>query len=110
LNLIVTLSVYAIIKWCGEWDSNPNLPVKNNYFGKDIIFCRWKKLATYKQIQNYVYVKYCVKIKTCWIADIKDAHGLVKRPAPNRKGERRYPCPLKYRDMIEDALKYYKMI
>jgi len=67
-------------------------------------------LTTYKQIQEYVAKKYGVTVKTCWIADVKDTHGLVKRPAPSRKGERKNPCPLKYRDMIEDALRYFRMI
>lgn len=68
------------------------------------------KLATYKQIQDYVYNKYCVKIKTSWIADVKDFHGLVKRVAPNRIGEKTNPCPSKHKDKIEDALKYFEMI
>lgn len=68
------------------------------------------RLATYKQVQEYVAEKYAVTIKTCWIADVKDTHGLVKRPAPNREGERKNPCPLKYWDMIEDALRYFELI
>jgi len=68
------------------------------------------ELATYKQIQEYIVHKYDVAVKTCWIADVKDSHGLVKGPAPNREGERKNPCPLKYWDMIKDALKYFGMI
>ena len=66
------------------------------------------KLATYKQIQEYVVKKYGVTVKTCWIADVKDIYGLVKCPAPNREWERKNPCPLKYWDMIEDALRYFR--
>jgi len=33
-------------------------------------------------------------IQTCWIADVKERHGLTRGPAPNRKGEKSSkPCP-----------------
>jgi len=68
-------------------------------------------LATYKQIQEYVKQRSGVSVKSCWIADVKDAHGLTRGPAHNRQGaQRKYPCPLKYRRIIADALKHFKMI
>ena len=68
-------------------------------------------LATYKQIQEWVAQKYGVAVKTCWIAEVKNIHGLTRGPAHNREGpERKHPCPIKYWDMIEDALRHFGMI
>ena len=68
-------------------------------------------MATYKEIQEYIKGKYSVGVKTCWIADIKDAYGLTRGPAPNRQGtQRSNPCPPNCRRMIEDALKHFRMI
>lgn len=69
-------------------------------------------MATYKEIQGYVKEKYNVSIKTCWIADMKEHHGLNKRVAPNRINEdsKVYPCSEDKKEMITDAFKHFKMI
>jgi len=69
-------------------------------------------MATYKEIQKNVKENYGVTIKTCWIADVKDKHGLISRPATNRISLKTkvYPCPEKYVEMIEDTLRFFKMI
>lgn len=69
-------------------------------------------MATYKEIQKYVKNKYGISIKTCWIADMKEYHGLKKRIAYNRisMGSKTNPCPDNKIAMITDAFKYFKMI
>ena len=68
--------------------------------------------GTYKDIQEYVKKKYSIVIKTCWIADVKRAHGLTKRQSPNRltPNSVKYPCPDEHREKIEDALRHFKCI
>lgn len=69
-------------------------------------------MATYKEIQSYVKEKYAVSVKTCWIADMKENHGLKKRIAPNRisMDSKTNPCPDDKKEMITDAFKHFKMI
>lgn len=69
-------------------------------------------MATYKEIQSYVKKKYDISVKTCWIADMKEHHGLEKRVAPNRisVNSKTNPCPSDKQEMISDAFKYFKMI
>lgn len=72
---------------------------------------RLKKMATYKEIQNYIKEKYKFVVQTCWIADIKNGFGLITRKAPNKKGSQRlYPCPQNKKSYIIEALRYFKMI
>ena len=68
--------------------------------------------GTYKDIQEYVKKNYGISIKTCWIADVKRAHGLTKRTSPNRidSNSVAYPCPSEHRKKIENALMYFKYI
>ena len=67
--------------------------------------------GTYKNIQVFVKKNYGFTPKTCWIADIKEKHGLTTRKAPNRKGiDRKHPCPEYAIEPIEHALHYFKMI
>lgn len=69
-------------------------------------------MATYRQIQDYVRRHAGCGLKTCWIAHVKDDHGLTGRVAWNRgcDGERRHPCPAGKRAVIEAALRYFRMI
>ena len=69
-------------------------------------------MATYKQIQEYTKRQYGFVPKTCWIADVKNEHGLTTRVAVNRKctNKREYPCPSEKREAIEKSLKFFKMI
>ena len=43
--------------------------------------------------------------KSSWIADVKEQLGMPVRRAPNRVGERKYPCPPEKRDAIVEALR-----
>lgn len=69
-------------------------------------------MATYRQIQDRVQRVDGFVPKTCWIADVKNAHGLTQRTAPNRMsdGKRLHPCPPARRASIEMALKHFGMI
>lgn len=65
-------------------------------------------MATYREIQQYVKHKHGITVRTCWIADIKEEHGLTRGPAHNRgKSGKSYPCPPRFRPLIEDALRHF---
>lgn len=67
-------------------------------------------MATYNEIQKEFRRRFGKTIKTCWIADVKERHGLTRRPAHNRKGVKRAnPCPESFFPKIESVLKYFKM-
>jgi hypothetical protein len=69
-------------------------------------------MATYKEIQGLVKLKYRFQPKTCWIADVKASFGLTSRQAPNRISSlsREAPCPPDKRAAIEAALRELGMI
>lgn len=69
-------------------------------------------MGTYKQIQEYIKDKYGITVKTCWIADVKEKHNIVGKPAHNRKDQncREHPCPKEHVAKIEEAFKYFKLI
>jgi hypothetical protein len=68
-------------------------------------------MATYREIQERVKATHGFMAKTCWIADVKAAHGLTGSQAPNRINDNRreQPCPPDKRSAIEAALKYFRM-
>lgn len=69
-------------------------------------------MATYKEIQDHIRNKHKIVVQTCWIADMKEFHGLPKRTAPNRisNDAKVKPCPEDKRDIITEAFNYFKMI
>lgn len=70
-------------------------------------------MATYRgDIQPWVRATYGFTPKTCWIADVKSAHGLTTRIAQNRADQngRVEPCPPERRAAIEEALRHFGMI
>lgn len=69
-------------------------------------------MATYKEITDHIKNKHGVIVQTCWIADIKEYHGLPKRIAPNRisNNSKVKSCPENKKDIITEAFKYFKMI
>jgi hypothetical protein len=69
-------------------------------------------MATYKQIQDDVKKKHGRGVKTCWIAHVKEMHGLKPRLAPNRifTGKRANPCPDRVIPLIEDSMRRLGMI
>ncbi|MGF7184101.1 hypothetical protein GGQ84_000181 [Desulfitispora alkaliphila] len=69
-------------------------------------------MSTYKQLQQWVKENYGFLPKSCWIADVKEKHGIIIRKAPNRHDEskRGNPCPENKVKPIEEAFKYYRLI
>lgn len=68
-----------------------------------------QRIATYRQIQEYVKKQHHCTVKTCWIAHVKELNRLEVRSASNRisKQLRRHSCPDDKRAMIEKALKHF---
>lgn len=69
-------------------------------------------MATYREIQDDIRRLHQRAFKTCWIADVKHAHGLTTRIAHNRASheERKHPCPAELRPIIEDSIRRFGMI
>lgn len=69
--------------------------------------------ATYKLIQEYVEMKYGVKVHTAYIAEVERELGLPMYDAPNAaeglKQTRKHPTQEKV-NAIKDALNYYNLI
>jgi hypothetical protein len=70
-----------------------------------------QKSPTYEQIQEEVRRRYGATVKTCWIADVKEHHGLTRGPAWNRSEMgKANPCPPRYKPMIEGVMRDLGMI
>lgn len=80
--------------------------------GEDSVVEMGRKMATYKEIQEYIREKHGVAVKTCWVAHVKEMCGLNPRKAPNRpsRKERTRPCPPEKVSIIEEAFKHFEMI
>jgi hypothetical protein len=63
-------------------------------------------MATYEQIAVWVRRTYGKSVKTCWIAHVKDIHGLI----PHREVPRVEPCPPSKRPLIESAFRHFGML
>ncbi len=69
--------------------------------------------ATYEKIKQYIVDKYDTKVTNLYIAQIKDNHGIIERENYNKaksEDSKQPKCPPEKEKMIEDALKYFKMI
>jgi hypothetical protein len=64
-------------------------------------------MPTYAEIIQYVRETYGFVPQTCWIAHVKEQHGLPLRDAPNRRGARQKPCPPNKREAITAALRHF---
>lgn len=69
------------------------------------------KMATYKEIQDYVRTVSGYTPKTCWIAHCKEIYGLTPRIAPNRQDVaiRKFPCPEDKQEDIRKAFQFFGM-
>ena len=63
--------------------------------------------ASYADIQDDIRNRDGRYIKTCWIAHVKELHGLPLRKASNRHSpnSRVHPCPEHIRPLIEDSMR-----
>lgn len=69
--------------------------------------------ATYQEIKEYIKEKYGVKVSSLYIAQTKQKHGIIERENYNMaKSEnvKQPQCPLEKEKLIEEALRYFKMI
>jgi hypothetical protein len=69
-------------------------------------------MATYPEIIDWIKKRHEFTAQTCWIADVKSAHGLTRAQAPNRIDPKKKvkPCPANKRVAIEAALRHFQMI
>ena len=67
---------------------------------------------TYKEIEMYVKNKYGLHVPNLYIAQVKQAHGIIERENYNKgsEGHRVPQCTREKWEAIEDALRYFKMI
>ena len=68
-------------------------------------------MATYAEIAAWVKKKHGFTAKPCWIADRKDAYGLIDERRRVAKGKaRENPCPVDRAPMIDAAMRHFGMI
>ena len=69
--------------------------------------------ATYEKIKQYILDKYDTKVTNLYIAQVKDKYGIIERENYNKpkSADVRQPhCQLEKVEMIEEALRYFRMI
>ncbi len=69
--------------------------------------------ATYEKIKQYILDKYDTKVTNLYIAQVKDKYGIIERENYNKpkSADARQPhCQLEKVEMIEEALRYFRMI
>lgn len=69
-------------------------------------------MTTYREIQDYIKVKYGYSAQSCWIAHVKKLCGIEVRLSPNRidNNKRVKSCPVSKVNDIKEALRYFNMI
>ena len=69
--------------------------------------------ATYDEIKDYIFDKYRVKVSSIYIAQVKQKHGIIERDCynnTNKESPKQPQCPPEKVKLIEEALRYFKMI
>lgn len=79
---------------------------------EDLELTRAEAKATYKEISDYIRKKYGQHVPNLYIAQIKKEMGISLREnqRKGRPGHYVPQCPPKKRDMIIDALRFFRMI
>ena len=69
-------------------------------------------MTTYKDIQAFIKNENGYTVKTCWIAHMKELHGLKPRVSARRisPDRRVHPCPENKQDDILAAFKHFEMV
>ncbi|WP_422122395.1 hypothetical protein DHX103_11350 [Planococcus sp. X10-3] len=69
-------------------------------------------MATYKDIQTYIKNENGYVAKSCWIAHMKELHGLKPRISARRisADHRVHPCPENKQADILAAFKHFEMV
>ena len=69
--------------------------------------------ATYQEIKQYILDKYDTKVSNLYIAQVKEKYGIIEREnynKPKSENAKQPQCPPEKVEMIEEALRYFKMI
>ena len=69
--------------------------------------------ATYDEIKDYIFDKHRVKVSSLYVAQVKQKYGIIERDCHNnsKKDNPKQPqCPPEKAKLIEEALRYFKMI
>lgn len=69
--------------------------------------------ATYQEIKQYILDKYDTKVSNLYIAQVKEKYGIIEREnynKPKSANAKQPQCPAEKAEMIEDALKHFKML
>lgn len=69
--------------------------------------------ATYQGIKDYIKEKYDVKVSSLYIAKVKQKYGIIEREnySTSKSENAKQPqCPPEKEKVIEEALRYFKMI
>ena len=66
-------------------------------------------MADYEDVKNFLGLK-GIKVKTCYIAHVKEMCGLTHREAWCRGHPRANPCPLNKIEPIKQAFRHFGMI
>ena len=69
--------------------------------------------ATYDEIKDYIFDKHSVKVSSLYIAQVKQKHGIIERDCynnSNKESPKQPQCPPEKVKLIEEALRYFKMI
>ena len=69
--------------------------------------------ATYQEIKQYIFDKYDTKVSNLYIAQVKEKYGIIEREnynKPKSENSKQPQCPPEKVEMIEEALRHFKMI
>ena len=69
--------------------------------------------ATYREIKQYILDKYDTKVSNLYIAQVKEKYGIIEREnynKPKSENSKQPQCPPEKVEMIEEALRHFKMI
>ena len=69
--------------------------------------------ATYQEIKQYILDKYDTKVSNLYIAQVKEKYGIIEREnynKPKSENSKQLQCPAEKVEMIEEAMRYFKMI
>ena len=69
--------------------------------------------ATYEEIKQYILDKYDTKVSNLYIAQVKEKYGIIEREnynKPKSENSKQPQCPAEKVEMIEEALRDFKMI
>ena len=69
--------------------------------------------ATYQEVKQYILDKYDTKVSNLYIAQVKEKYGIIEREnynKPKSENSKQPQCPAEKVEMIEEALRHFKMI